>query len=182
MSKMNVFSIIELRKQLQKELGCNFHAVPSVKKVVVSACCGKFMQDTKKMEQIKQQIRDITGRIPLETKARKSVASFKVRTGMHLGYKVTLRGKAAEDFLFMIIYMTLPRVTDFRGVSVKSFDGLGNYNIGIKDASVFMQINHDIETKFGMNITIVTDAKTNEDGLRLLHKMNVPFKDYSIHG
>lgn len=171
------FSILELRKELQKEMGCNIHAVPSIKKVVVSACCGKFLQDTKKMEQIKQQLIKITGRLPVETKARKSVASFKIRTGMHLGYKVTLRGKAAEEFLFMIIYITLPRVTDFRGVSVKSFDGVGNYNFGIKDASVFMQINHDLETKFGMNITIVTDAQKNEDAVKLLGKMKVPFKE-----
>lgn len=174
---MKNFSIMELRKELQKEMGCNFHAVPSVKKVVVSACCSKFLQDSKKMEQIKQQLINITGQMPVETKARKSVASFKIRTGMHLGFKVTLRGKAAQDFLFMIIYVTLPRVTDFRGLSVKSFDGLGNYNIGLKDASVFMQINHDMETKFGLNITVVTDATNNEDAVKLLHKMKVPFRE-----
>jgi len=171
------FSILEMRKEIQKELGCNFHATPNVKKVVISACCGKYMQDSKKMEQIKQQLINITGRIPVETKARKSVASFKIREGMHLGYKVTLRGKSAENFLFMFIYMTLPRVTDFRGLSSKAFDGMGNYNIGLKDSSVFMQIDHDLENKFGLNITIVTDAEKNEDAFRLLNKMKVPFKD-----
>ena len=116
---------------------CNFHAVPSIEKIVISVCLGKFLNDSKKMEQVKQQLTNITGRIPVATKARKSVSSFKIRTGMQLGYKVTLRKQAAENFLFKLIYITMPRITDFRGVSNKAFDGLGNYNLGLKRADVF---------------------------------------------
>lgn len=174
---ISTFSIMNARKELQKKLDCNFHAIPAIKKVVISVCCSKFLNDTKKMEQIKQQLINITGQLPAETKARKSVASFKIRTGMHLGYMVTLRGKAAEQFLFQLIYITLPRVTDFRGLSAQSFDGNGNYNIGLKRADVFMQINHDLETKFGMNITLTTNSSSDKMALALLKEIKVPFKD-----
>lgn len=169
------FSVANMRKELQKELNLNIHAIPSIEKVVVSVCLGKFLNDSKKMDHVKQQLMNITGRKPMETKARKSVSSFKVREGMHLGYKVTLRKQAAEQFLFRLIYITMPRITDFRGVSPKGFDGLGNYNMGIKRADVFMEINHDIEYNFGMNITICTTSKDDALAKKLLEKIKVPF-------
>lgn len=175
-----VFSFLDVRKELLKknsEMFGNIHAVPTIEKIVISTCCSKFLNDGKKMEQIRQQLINITGRIPVETKARISVASFKIREGMHLGYMVTLRGKEAEQFLFRLIYLTMPRIPDFKGVSPKSFDGSGNYNLGIPDVSVFMEIKHELETKFGLNITIATSAKNDKDGCTLLKALMVPFRE-----
>lgn len=177
---MNIFSILPKRQEIQQKLKCNFHAVPDITKIVISSSLSKFVSDSKKMQQIKQQLANITGQVPVLTKARKSVAAFKIREGMSLGYKVTLRGKAAENFLFILIYMTLPRVIDFNGLSADAFDGRGNYNMGIKSADVFRQIDYNLESNFGMNITICTTAKTDQNAKLLLDHLQFPWVKNNI--
>lgn len=175
----SVFSFAGFKKKLHKSaphLG-NIHAVPTVEKVVLNTCCKQFLSDARKMDQIKEQLTAIAGQAVVPTYARKSVAAFKTREGMQLGFKVTLRKRQAEAFLFRLIYLNFPRFQDFRGYTNKAFDGNGNYTLGIKDITPFMESDHDKETKFGFDITIVTTAKTDSDALSLMKEMNFPFKE-----
>ena len=176
------FSFSEFKKKLHKSAPHlqNVHAVPTVEKVVINTCCKAFLSDAKKMEQIKEQLRAIVGQEPLPTYARKSVAAFKTREGMQLGYKVTLRKKMAEAFLFRLFYLNMPRFQDFRGYTVKAFDGNGNYTLGVKNITPFMETDHDKETKFGFDITIVTTARTDEDAKLLLREMKFPFRELAV--
>ena len=151
--------------------------VPKIEKVVVNIGVGDAVANSKMLEAALSDLEKITGQKPIETKAKKSIASFKVREGHKIGCKVTLRGENMYVFLDKLISIALPRVRDFRGVSSKSFDGRGNYTLGIKEQLIFPEINFDEVVKVrGMDIVIVTSAKTNEVAFDLLKELGVPFR------
>ena len=168
----------ELKAVLQEKLGIkNVMAVPKLTKVVINMGVGEAANDKKHLESAVQNLTAIAGQKPVITKARKSVASFKIREGWPLGCKVTLRGDKMYEFMERLINIAIPRERDFRGMNPKSFDGQGNYNFGIKEQIIFPEINYDnIDKVRGLNITICTTAKNNEDGLELLRNFNMPFK------
>lgn len=151
--------------------------VPKIEKVVVNMGVGDAVANSKMLEAAVNDLAKITGQKPVETKAKKSIAGFKVREGHKIGCKVTLRGDKMYAFLDKLISISLPRVRDFRGLSPKSFDGRGNYTIGIKEQLIFPEINFDEVVKVrGMDIVIVTTAKNNEEALDLLKELGVPFR------
>ena len=151
--------------------------VPRIEKIVVNMGVGDAVANSKNLEAAVSDLAKITGLKPVETKAKKSIASFKVREGHKIGCKVTLRGEKMYTFLDKLISISLPRVRDFRGLSPKSFDGRGNYTIGIKEQLIFPEINFDeVEKVRGMDIVIVTTAKTNEEALDLLKELGIPFR------
>ena len=150
---------------------------PKLEKIVVNIGVGDAVANSKMLEAAMSDLERITGQKPIETKAKKSIASFKVREGHKIGCKVTLRGEKMYEFLDKLISIALPRVRDFRGVSSKSFDGRGNYTLGIKEQLIFPEINFDEVVKVrGMDIVIVTTAKTNEEAFDLLKELGVPFR------
>ena len=151
--------------------------VPKIEKIVVNMGVGDALANSKNLEAAVSDLAKITGLKPIETKAKKSIAAFKVREGHKIGCKVTLRGDAMYNFMEKLIKIALPRVRDFRGLSSKSFDGRGNYTIGIKEQLIFPEINFDeVEKVRGMDIVIVTTAKTNEEAYDLLSELGVPFR------
>ena len=168
----------ELRPVLQKELDIkNIMAVPKLKKVVINMGVGEAANDKKHLESALQNLTEISGQKPITTKARQSVASFKIREGWPLGCKVTLRGSKMYDFIERLIVIAIPRERDFRGLNPKSFDGQGNYSFGIKEQIIFPEINYDnIDNIRGMDICINTTANTKDDALALLKVLNFPFK------
>jgi large subunit ribosomal protein L5 len=152
--------------------------VPKLEKIVVNMGLGEAIQNIKVLDSARQEIKEITGQAPVITRAKKSVAAFKVREGMPIGCMVTLRRKRMYDFFNRLVNFALPRVRDFRGVSGRAFDGKGNYTLGIREQIIFPEIDYDkIETFKGMNITIVTTAKSNEEGKELLRLMGMPFRN-----
>ncbi len=156
----------------------NVHQIPRLDKIVVNMGLGEAIQNIKVLDTAKEEIKAITGQAPVVTRAKKSVAAFKVREGMPIGCMVTLRQKRMYDFFNKVVNVALPRVRDFRGVSGKAFDGYGNYTLGIKEQIIFPEIDYDkIESVKGMNITIVTTAKTNEEGKELLRLLGMPFRN-----
>ncbi len=168
----------EVIPALKKELGRdNVHAIPKLTKVIVSMGLGRASQDRKLIDMAQKDLSLLTGQWPQRTRARKSVAAFKLREGMEVGCRVTLRGKRMYEFVDRLIALALPRVRDFRGLNPKSFDGRGNYSMGLNEQLVFPEIDAD-KSQFtqGMNITFVTTAKTNDEGRLLLHEMGVPFR------
>ena len=153
-------------------------AVPKVEKVIVSMGVGKAVQDKKFLEVAKKDITKITAQAPLVCKARKSVSNFKVREGYETGLKVTMRGERMYDFMDRLISLAIPRVRDFRGLNPKSFDGRGNYSMGLTEQSVFPEIDPaKIESQQGMNITIVTTAKSDNEARVMLSLFGMPFKE-----
>ena len=151
--------------------------VPKIEKIVVNMGVGDALANSKNLEAAASDLAKITGLKPIETKAKKSIAAFKVREGHKIGCKVTLRGERMYEFLDKLISIGLPRVRDFRGLSSKSFDGRGNYTIGIKEQLIFPEINFDeVEKVRGMDIVIVTTAKNNEEAFELLKELGVPFR------
>ncbi len=168
----------ELRLVLQKELDIkNIMAVPKLKKVVINMGVGEAANDKKHLESALQNLTEISGQKPITTKARQSVASFKIREGWPLGCKVTLRGSKMYDFIERLIVIAIPRERDFRGLNPKSFDGQGNYSFGIKEQIIFPEINYDnIDNIRGMDICINTTANTKDDALALLKVLDFPFK------
>lgn len=151
---------------------------PVVKKIVVNAGIGEAVQNIKMLDVVVDEMKQITGQKPLVTNARKSIAGFKLRTGMPIGCKVTLRGNRMYEFLDRLISVTLPRIRDFRGVRGNSFDGNGNYTVGIKEQIIFPEIKYDnVSFIHGFDITIVTDAKTDKEGKALLRLMGMPFRN-----
>jgi large subunit ribosomal protein L5 len=151
--------------------------IPSLKKVVVNMGLGEAIQNSKILDNAQQEMAMITGQWPVMRKARKSIASFKLREGMTIGCKVTLRRDNMYHFLDKLINIALPRVRDFRGVNPKGFDGRGNFSMGIKEQIIFPEINYDkIEKIRGMNITVVTSANTDEEARQLLEKLGMPFR------
>jgi large subunit ribosomal protein L5 len=155
----------------------NIMAVPRVEKVSVNIGLGEATQNPKLMDGAVNELQAIAGQRPVVTKAKKSIAAFKLREGMAIGARVTLRGDRMYEFLDRLMNVALPRVRDFRGVSSKSFDGRGNYTLGVRDQLIFPEIDYNkVEKTKGMNISITTTAKTDAEGLALLKQMGMPFR------
>ncbi len=163
---------------LTKEFGYkNVMAVPKIQKVAVNIGLGEATQNPKLMDGAVNELGAIAGQKPIVTKAKKSIAAFKLREGMSIGAMVTLRGDRMYEFLDRLMNVALPRVRDFRGVSTKSFDGRGNYTLGVRDQLIFPEIDYNkVEKIKGMNISITTTAKTDAEGLALLRQMGMPFR------
>jgi large subunit ribosomal protein L5 len=163
---------------LVKEFGYkNVMGVPKVEKVAINIGLGEATQNAKLMDGAVNELSAIAGQKPVVTKAKKSIAAFKLREGMPIGTMVTLRGDRMYEFLDRLMNVALPRVRDFRGVSPKSFDGRGNYTLGVKDQLIFPEIDYNkVEKAKGMNISITTTAKTDAEGLALLKHMGMPFR------
>jgi len=168
----------EIRAALQKELGLtNIMAVPHIEKIVVNMGLGEATQNTKLLDPLVADLGAVTGQKPVTTKAKKSIAAFKVRAGMSIGAMVTLRQDKMYEFLDRLISTALPRVRDFRGVSTKSFDGRGNYTLGLRDQLIFPEIDYSkVEKLKGMNITIVTTANDDNSARALLRQFGMPFR------
>jgi large subunit ribosomal protein L5 len=178
MNKMQERYNTEVVPALQKAFGfSNIMQVPRIQKVVVNIGLGEAMDNPKAMDAAIADLTQIVGQKPVQTKARKSIANFKLREGRIIGTKVTLRGYRMWSFLDRLLNIALPRVRDFRGVSPNSFDGRGNYTLGMKDQLVFPEIEYDkIDKLRGMEITIVTTAETDEHARAMLKMLGMPFK------
>jgi len=156
----------------------NVHQIPRVEKVVVNTSVGSQADLKQAMEEAKAEIALITGQLPAETRAKKSIANFKLRKDQIIGAKVTLRGERMYEFLERLIKMALPRIRDFRGVPARSFDGHGNYTLGVPDQTIFPEIEMDkIKRNIGFDVTIVTSAQTDEEAKSLLSELGMPFAD-----
>lgn len=168
----------QVRPTLMKEFGYrNVMEVPRITKIVINIGMGEALDNPKALDFAVQDMATITGQRPVITRARKSVASFKLRAGRAIGVKVTLRGERMWAFLDRLCNVALPRLRDFRGVSSSAFDGRGNYTLGLREQLIFPEINYDkIDKIRGMEITIVTTAKTDEEGRRLLELLGMPFR------
>ena len=168
----------KIAAELTKEFGYkNPLAVPQMKKIVVSMGVGRAVQDKKFLELAKKDLTMITGQMPVVCKAKKSVSNFKVREGMETGLKVTVRGLRMYEFMDRLISLAIPRVRDFRGLNDRSFDGRGNYSMGLAEQSVFPEINTaKMEFQQGMNITFVTTAKTDGEARKMLELFGMPFR------
>jgi len=152
--------------------------VPKLEKIVINMGLGEAIQNIKILDSAAQELSQITGQKPVITKAKKSIAQFKLRTGMPIGCMVTLRKERMYEFFNRLVNITLPRVRDFKGLSGKSFDGRGNYALGIREQLIFPEIHYDkIDKVKGMNIVIVTTAKTDEEGKELLKLLGMPFRN-----
>ncbi|MEQ8201690.1 MAG: 50S ribosomal protein L5 [Syntrophomonadaceae bacterium] len=155
----------------------NIMQVPKIEKIIINVGVGEAIQNPKAMDGAVNDLRAISGQKPVITKAKKSIAGFKLREGMPIGCKVTLRGERMYDFLYRLINVVLPRVRDFRGVSPQAFDGRGNYSLGIKEQTIFPEIDYDkIDKIRGLEVVIVTTAKTDEEARELLKSMGMPFR------
>jgi large subunit ribosomal protein L5 len=168
----------EIRPALQKELGLtNLMAVPRLEKIVLNMGLGEATQNVKIMDPLVADLASVAGQKPVTTRAKKSIAAFKVREGMPIGAMVTLRGDIMYEFLDRLISVALPRVRDFRGVSTKSFDGRGNYTLGMRDQLIFPEVDYARVDKLkGMNVTIVTTAKDDNQARALLRQFGIPFR------
>ena len=166
---------------LTKEFGyTNTMAVPKINKITVNVGMGEATQNAKLLDGAVAELTQIVGQKPVITKARKSIAAFKLREGMPIGCTVTLRGDRMYEFLDRLLNVSLPRVRDFRGVSTKSFDGRGNYTLGIKDQLIFPEVDYNkVEKVKGMNICITTTAASDREGVALLTQMGMPFQKAS---
>ena len=164
---------------LRKELGyTNPMQVPSISKIVINMGVGEASQNRKEIEGALADMTAIAGQKPVVTKARKSIANFKLRDGMVVGCRVTLRGERMWEFMDRLVNVALPRIRDFKGVSPRSFDGRGNFTLGIKEQIIFPEIDYDkIDKIRGMDITICTTANTNDEGRALLKQFNMPFRN-----
>ena len=178
MSRLQEQYKTEIANNLFKKLNCkNIHEVPKILKIVLNIGLGEAKDDSKIVDKAQEELSLIAGQKAIKTKAKKAIAGFKIRAGMPLGVSVTLRNKIMFEFLDRLINIAIPRIRDFRGLETNSFDGNGNYSFGIKEQIVFPEINYDkIDKVRGLNITICTTAKNNEDGLELLKNFNMPFK------
>jgi large subunit ribosomal protein L5 len=167
----------EVKKKLQEQFGIkNPMAVPKVEKIVLNMGMGEAISNAKVLDSAVEELSQITGQKPIITKAKKSIASFKLREGQAIGTMVTLRGEKMYEFLDRLISTALPRVRDFRGVPSKSFDGRGNYTLGIRDHLIFPEIDiTKVDKSKGMNITIVTNAKDDDQARFLLRELGLPF-------
>lgn len=168
----------EVVPQLTKQFSYSNHMqVPRLEKVVVNMGLGEATANAKAIDAGAKELATITGQKPVINRARKSIATFKVRKGMPVGVSVTLRGRRMYDFLAKLIHISLPRIRDFRGLSPKAFDGRGNYSVGIKEQLIFPEINYEqIDATRGMDIAIVTTARTDQEGQALLAALGMPFR------
>jgi large subunit ribosomal protein L5 len=178
MSRLKERYTCEVAPALQKEFGyANVMAIPKITKVVINLGLGEATQNAKIVDVAADELMRIAGQKPVVTRAKKSIAQFRVRQGMPIGTMVTLRGERMFDFLDRLISMSLPRVRDFRGIPTKGFDGRGNYTLGLKDQLLFPEIDYmRVDKPRGMNITVVTTAKTDEESRRLLQLLGFPFR------
>ena len=168
----------KFKDQIQKELGLkNVMEIPRLEKIVLNVGLGEALQNGKLIESSVEQLKAITGQMPVVTKAKKSIANFKLREGVPIGVMVTLRGNRMYQFFERLVSFALPRERDFKGLPKKSFDGRGNYSIGLKEQLIFPEVDYDkIEKILGMNITICTTARTDEEGRCLLTQMGLPLR------
>ena len=168
----------QILPSLKQELGySNIMQVPSLKKIVLNMGLGDAVQNAKLIDSGVAELRSIAGQKPVVTKAQKSIANFKLREGMPIGCAVTLRGEQMYEFFDRLVNVALPRVRDFRGISDRSFDGRGNYSLGIREHTIFPEIDLDkVEQVKGFTVTMVTSAKTDADGRALLRAMGMPFR------
>ncbi|TVQ67751.1 50S ribosomal protein L5 [Nitrincola schmidtii] len=178
MSRLKALYNNELKQQLKEELKSpNIMAVPRVTKITLNMGVGEALGDKKQLENAVADLTSIAGQKPVVTKARKSIAGFKVREGWPIGCKVTLRGERMWEFLDRLVDISIPRIRDFRGLNPKSFDGRGNYSMGVKEQIIFPEIDYDKVDKLrGLDITITTTAQTNDEGLALLTALQFPFR------
>ncbi len=178
MSRLKALYADQVKSKLKEELSSpNIMAVPRLTKITLNMGVGEAIADKKQMEHAVKDMTQIAGQKPVVTLARKSIAGFKVREEWPIGCKVTLRGQQMWEFLDRLIDVSIPRIRDFRGLNPKSFDGRGNYSMGIKEQIIFPEIDFDKVDKIrGMDITITTTAKNNEEGRALLTALNFPFK------
>lgn len=167
-----------VRPELMNTFGySSVMATPKILKVVVNMGVGDAIANSKALDDAVNELTQITGQKPVITKAKKSISNFKLREGMAIGCKVTLRGKRMYDFLDKLVNIALPRVRDFQGVSTKAFDGRGNYTLGIKEQLIFPEINYDVINRVrGMDIVIVTSAETDKEATELLRLIGMPFR------
>ena len=179
MSRLKTLYETEIRPQLTQEFNYrNIMEVPRLQSVVLNMGLGEAIQNIKILDNAVEELALIAGQKPVITRAKKSIASFKLRENMPIGCMVTLRRDRMYDFLDKLIHIALPRVRDFRGVSPKSFDGRGNYTLGIREHIIFPEINYDkIDKIKGLNITIVTSSRTDEEGRLLLKLLGMPFRN-----
>ena len=164
------------KKMMEKFHYKNFYSIPKVTKIVLNMGIGDAKDDSKLLDKAQEELSLISGQKAVKTKAKKAIAAFKIREGMALGVSVTLRNKIMYEFLDRLINIAIPRIRDFRGLNSKSFDGKGNYTLGIKEQIIFPEINYDkIDKVRGLDITICTSASTNEEAIELLRYFNMPF-------
>ncbi len=168
----------EIAPKLKEEFNySNPHQIPSMSKVVVNVGLGEATQNSKLLDKAMDELAVITGQKPALRRAKKSVSNFRLREGQGIGAKVTLRGARMWEFLDRLLTVALPRVRDFGGVSEKAFDGRGNYTLGVRDQTIFPEVNYDaVERVTGMNVTLVTTASTDAEGRALLRHLGVPFR------
>ena len=164
------------KKMMEKFVYKNFYSIPKITKIVLNMGIGDAKDDPKLLDKAQEELSLISGQKAVKTKAKKAIAAFKIREGMALGVSVTLRNKIMYEFLDRLINIAIPRIRDFRGLNSKSFDGNGNYTLGIKEQIIFPEINYDkIDKVRGLDITICTSASTNEEAIELLKYFNMPF-------
>jgi large subunit ribosomal protein L5 len=168
----------EIRPELQKRMGYkNINQVPKLKAIVINSGVGDAIGDHKKLESVATELGQITGQKPSVRRAKKSISNFKLRSGMPIGVAVTLRQAMMYEFLDRLINVAIPRIRDFRGIPAKSFDGRGNYTLGITEQIIFPEIDYDkVEKIRGMNVTIVTSAKSDSEAYELLEAFGMPFR------
>jgi large subunit ribosomal protein L5 len=169
----------EIIPELQKDLGiANKMAVPRLEKIIINVGAGEAIQNIKLLDAAKTELSQITGQWPVIGRARKSISAFKLRKGQPIACYVTLRSRRMYEFFDRLVNIVLPRVRDFKGVSPKAFDGRGNYTLGLRDQLVFPEIDYTkVERSRGMNITIVTSARTDQEAFALLKKLGMPFRE-----
>ena len=173
----------EIKKNLQSKLGLkNIFEVPKLKKIILNMGVGDGKDDSKLIDKAIDDLTLISGQKAIKTKSKKAISGFKIREGMPLGVKVTLRNKIMYEFLDRLVNIAIPRIRDFRGLNLKSFDGKGNFSMGIKEHVIFPEINFDkVEKIRGMDITICTSAKNNNEAIELLKGFNMPFKNNQVN-
>ena len=173
----------KIREDLKSKLGLsNLFEVPKIKKIIINMGVGEGKEDSKLIDKAVQDLTLISGQKAVKTISKKAISGFKIRAGMPLGAKVTLRNKMMYEFLDRLVNIAIPRIRDFRGLNIKSFDGNGNYSLGIKEHVIFPEINFDkVEKIRGMDITICTSAKNNNEAIELLKSFNMPFKDKQVN-
>jgi large subunit ribosomal protein L5 len=179
MARLKEFYQKEVISEMMKDFEyTNVMEVPKLSKILVNMGLGEAIQNIKVLESAQEELALITGQRPIVTKAKKSIAAFKLREGMTIGCKVTLRGDRMYEFFDRLVNTALPRVRDFRGISSKAFDGRGNYTLGLREQIIFPEVDYDkIDKIKGMNVTIVTTAKTDEQGRALLRYLGMPLRN-----
>ncbi len=173
----------QIKDELKNKLGLkNVFEVPKLNKIILNMGVGDGKEDSKLIDKALQDLSLISGQKAIKTKSKKAISGFKIRAGMPLGVKVTLRNKIMYEFLDRLVNIAIPRIRDFRGLNINSFDGNGNFSMGIKEHIIFPEINFDkVEKVRGMDITICTSAKNNNEALELLKSFNMPFKDNQVN-